>query len=132
MTRAADRIPVSKWTDPRHVLGITGEDAARHELVRRGWQIEAHRFRAGRHDIDLVIRQGTLVAFVEVKTRNSTQFGSGVESIGWKKRRALVWTATVWMARFGRPGDRYRFDVVTVRTGSGGPELEHLADAWRP
>jgi putative endonuclease len=132
VTRAADRIPVSEWTDPRHVLGIAGEEVAGAELERRGWRIEAHRFRAGRHDIDLVIRQGTLVAFVEVKTRTTAQFGSGVESIGWKKRRALVWAATVWMARFGRPGDRYRFDVVTVRKGSSGPELEHLADAWRP
>lgn len=132
MTREAHHIPVSEWTDPRHVLGIAGEEAARDELVRRGWHIEAHRFRAGRHDIDLVIRLGTLVAFVEVKTRSTGQFGSGVESIGWKKRRALVWAATVWMARFGRPGDRYRFDVVTVRAGKGGEFLEYLPDAWRP
>ena len=132
MTRAADRIPVSEWTDPRHRLGLAGEEAARKELEQRGWRIEAHRFRAGRHDIDLVIRQGTLVAFVEVKTRSTDQFGSGVESIGWKKRRALIWAATVWMARFGRPGDRYRFDVVTVRPGRGGAGVDHLADAWRP
>jgi len=127
--RAADRIPVSEWTDPRHVLGVAGEKAALEHLVAMGWRIEAHRFRAGRHDIDLVIRRGTLVAFVEVKTRSTAQFGSGVESIGWKKRRALVWAATVWVARFGLPGDRYRFDVVTVRPGS---EIEHLSDAWRP
>ena len=28
--------------------------------------------------------------------------------------------------------DRYRFDVVTVRTGPMGPSVEHLPDAWRP
>lgn len=132
MKRAPIRIPVEEWTDPRHVLGVAGEKEALEYLVSQGWQIEAHRFRAGRHDIDLVIRRGTLVAFVEVKTRSTGEFGSGVESVGWRKRRALVWAATVWTARHGRPGDRYRFDVVTVRPGSSGPNIEHLQDAWRP
>jgi len=128
------RVPVSEWTDPRHVLGEAGERAALQALSARGWRIEAHRFRAGRHDIDLVIRQGSLVAFVEVKTRRSTRFGSGVEAIGWRKRRALAWAASVWVARFGRSGDRYRFDVVTVAPDQarGGAAVEHLADAWRP
>lgn len=125
---------MSEWSDPRHVLGEAGERAARDALVARGWRIEAHRFRAGRHDIDLVIRQGSLVAFVEVKTRRSTRFGTGIEAIGWKKRRALAWAASVWVARFGLAGDRYRFDVVTVAPGGGGvgPAVEHLTDAWRP
>jgi putative endonuclease len=96
------------------VLGIRGEKDVLAHLVSLGWRIEAHRFRAGRHDIDLVIRRGTLVAFVEVKTRSSGEFGSGVESVGWKKRKALAWAAAVWVARHGQPGDRYRFDVVTI------------------
>lgn len=128
----ASRIPVSEWTDPRHVLGVAGEREARDALVAAGWCVEAHRFRAGRHDIDLIIRRGNLVAFVEVKTRRSQRFGSGAEAVGWKKRRTLAWAATVWVTRFGRPGDRYRFDVVTVRQGPGEARVAHLADAWRP
>ncbi len=132
MRHRSARVPVSEWTDPRHLLGVAGERVALAELTARGWRIEAHRFRAGRHDVDLVIRQGTLVAFVEVKTRSTDRFGSGVLAIGWKKRRALAWAASVWVARFGCPGDRYRFDVVTVRTGTAGPTVDHLTDAWRP
>ena len=132
VARAPERIPVDEWTDPRHVLGVRGEQDVLAYLVSLGWHVEAHRFRAGRHDIDLVIRRGTLVAFVEVKTRSSGEFGSGVESVGWKKRKALAWAAAVWVARHGQPGDRYRFDVVTIRPSSTGPKLEHREDAWRP
>lgn len=127
------RVPVSQWTDPRHVRGFRGERLVLRWFSSAGWSIEAHRFRAGRHDIDLVVRQGDLVAFVEVKTRSSRSRGAPEAAVGWRKRRAQAWAATVWLARWGRPGDRYRFDVVTViRNPEGRPQLRHIADAWRP
>jgi putative endonuclease len=114
------------------VRGFQGEQAALAMLSARGWIIEAHRFRAGRHDIDLVVRRNDLVAFVEVKTRASAAYGAPEQAIGWGKRRVLAWVASVWAARFGQPGYRYRFDVVTVWLSPGGPTLRHLEDAWRP
>lgn len=121
------------WTDPRHRLGLSGEAMALKWLTAAGWQIEAHRFRLGRYDVDLIIRRGGLVAFVEVKTRTSRSFGAGIEAIGWRKRQRIARVAAAWAERYGRPGDVYRFDVVAVefRRG-GGRAIEHLADAWRP
>jgi putative endonuclease len=130
--RSRKRIPVREWTDARHVRGFAGERLVLRALERAGWIMEAHRFRAGRHDIDLVARRGDLVAFVEVKTRSGKALGHPEEAIGWRKRRALAWAATIWAARYGRPGDRYRFDVVSVILGGGDPQIRHLADAWRP
>jgi len=125
-------VPSRQWRDPRHVRGLRGEQIALAWLTARGWQVEAHRFRAGRHDLDLVIRRGHLVAFVEVKTRASVAHGDPLESIGWQKVRSLIWTAQCWQARHGRPGDVYRFDVVTVRLRRGRkPEVCHLDDAFR-
>lgn len=126
MTRA--RIPVSEWTDPRHVAGWRAEVAAGRWLARRGWTVEAHRWRLGRHDVDLVVRRGTVVAFVEVKLRRSGRYGAGEEAVGPRKRRAIEQGAWWWVLRHGRPGDRYRFDVVAL----GGGRIRHLEDAWRP
>jgi putative endonuclease len=126
------RIPVDRWTDPRHRLGLEGEQAAIRHLADRGWSIEAHRFRVGRQELDLVARRGTLVAFVEVKTRRGEGFGAGREAIGWRKRQALGRAAEAWRLRHGRPGDVYRFDVVEVGRGAGGKgRLVHVEDAWR-
>ena len=106
-------------------------------LVGRGWAIEAHRFRLGHQELDLVARRGALVAFVEVKTRTSTIRGAPAESVVWRKRRTIARVAEVWRERHGRVGDVFRFDVVEVRVGAaagcgaGKYRIQHLEDAWR-
>ncbi len=125
-------VPPSASRDPRQQLGLDGEEAAIDHLLSTGWEIEAHRFRVGREEIDLVARQGTLVAFIEVKTRLGTGFGNGREAVGWRKRRAISRVAEVWRLRHGRQDDSYRFDVVEVVLGaSRALEVHYLADAWR-
>ncbi len=44
------------------------------------------------------------------------------------KRRELVKAARVWVDRFGKPADIYRFDCIAIVDS----QLEHLADAFRP
>jgi putative endonuclease len=100
-------------------------------LVRDGWAIEAHRFRLGHRELDVVARKGDLVAVIEVKTRGSDAYGQPAESVVWRKRRTIAQVAEVWRARHGRAGDAYRFDVIEVRVSGGGCRVEHLEDAWR-
>ena len=103
-------------------------------LLQAGWRIEAHRFRLGNHDLDLVARRGNLVAFVEVKTRRSFRFGRPEESVGFRKRAVLERLAELWRVRFGRETDRYRFDVIAVEEAPGvstSPQIRHIEDAWR-
>ena len=107
-------------------------------LLRNGWRIEAHRFRLGHHDVDLVARLGSLVAFIEVKTRYSSRFGRAVEAVGWRKRAVQTRLAELWRSRFGFPDDRYRFDVITVEASGGVSDgdrgffrITHIEDAWR-
>ena len=126
------RTPPGEWSDPRHRLGYDGEEEASAFLAAKGWEIAAHRFRIGRNEIDLIIRRGSLVAFVEVKTRGGLGYGAGREAIGWKKRQAIGRVAEVWRQRHGRPDETYRFDVIeVVRQRGHGVTIEHIADAWR-
>jgi putative endonuclease len=123
---------MSQWQDRRQRRGVRGELVAMEFLVSLGWEVEAHRFRLGRHDLDLVVRQGQLIAFVEVKTRRSNACGSAIESVSAFKQRKLGRIATYWRVRYGRPGDVYRFDVVAVQDRGGGRwEVDRVADAWR-
>jgi len=118
----------AEWTDERHKRGLAGEQQAIQYLLSRGWHIVAHRFRVGHTEIDLIVRQGSLVAFVEVKARRGDAFGSPFEAVTGAKRRELVKAALVWVDRYGRPSDVYRFDCIALTDG----KLEHLADAFRP
>jgi putative endonuclease len=118
----------TSWTDERHKRGLAGEEQAIRYLQSRGCTIAAHRFRVGHTEIDLIARQGARVTFVEVKTRRGTGFGSPLEAITGAKRRELVKAARVWVDRFGRPSDIYRFDCIAIVDN----RLEHVPDAFRP
>ena len=118
----------AEWTDERHKRGLAGEQQAIQYLLSRGWHIVAHRFRVGHTEIDVIVRQGSLVAFIEVKARRGDAFGSPLEAVTGAKRRDLVKAARVWVDRYGRPSDVYRFDCIALTDG----KLEHLADAFRP
>jgi putative endonuclease len=122
----------STWSDARHRLGYDGEKAAEEYLKARGWQILAHRFRMGRLEVDLVARRGSLVAFIEVKTRWSRRFGSPLEAVTWTKRREIERVAAAWMDRYGTRGTTYRFDVIGVSLSAlRGTRIEHVEDAFR-
>jgi putative endonuclease len=116
------------WTDERQKRGLAGEEQAIRYLLSRGWSLVAHRFRMGRTEIDLVVRRGDLVAFVEVKARRGGAFGSPMEAVTGSKRREIVKAARAWVERHGRPSDIYRFDCIGLVDG----KLDHLEDAFRP
>jgi putative endonuclease len=129
-------VPVSEWRDDRHRRGVYAELEAAAYLTACGWQVEAHRFRVGRSDIDLIVRRGRLVAFVEVKERLGTGYGTAREAVGWRKRLRLGRVAAAWTDRHGKAGDCYRFDLVAVGRGAAlgagsGRRIEHVEDAWR-
>jgi putative endonuclease len=132
MAASRSFVPVSDWQDQRQLLGLAGERRAIAFLTSCGWAIESHRFRVGRHEIDLVMRKRAVVAFVEVKTRRSLTFGSAREAVHQRKQRDIARVAGLWVQRHGRPGDEYRFDVVVIEDVEGErPALEHIPDAWR-
>jgi len=120
------------WTDPRHRDGWEAELVAGRWLTRRGWRVEAHRFRLGRHDLDLVARRGSLVAFIEVKCRRSAACGGGAEAVGPRKRATIERLAWAWLLRHGQTGDQYRFDVMSLDGMGPAAQLTHVEDAWRP
>ncbi len=133
MREARRFVPTSAWDNARQVRGLAGELVALAYLTACGWDIEAHRFRWGRHDVDLIARRGSVVAFVEVKTRRSFVCGLPIEAVGPRKRSILGRVAQVWRLRYGRPDDLYRFDLVAIREHGGVHryEIEHVPDAWR-
>jgi putative endonuclease len=79
-------------------LGRAGERAAADLLRSRGYQVVGAGFLARRGELDLVCRRGKELIVVEVKTRTSDAFGTPLEAVGQRKRRALMAAAAEYRA----------------------------------
>lgn len=113
-------------------LGRLGEELAARYLRRRGWEIVGRNVREGRKEIDIIARRGGVLAFVEVKTRRSREFGDPLESISRRKRAEIREVAMRWLGRNRAAAGTIRFDAVGIALGpSGTVRLEHVEDAWR-
>ncbi|NLG42492.1 MAG: YraN family protein [Phycisphaerae bacterium] len=113
--------------------GDKGERLAETYLKRRGLKLVARGFVTPVGEIDLIVRDGDTVVFVEVKTRRSRQFADPQESVGAVKQRKMRRCAE-WFLRQRNWTDRpCRFDVIgIVLPDEGEPEIEHFADAFQP
>lgn len=121
-------------TYPPHALGAWGERLAAERLLRRGWRIVEKNYRLGRREVDLIVRRGEILAFVEVKTRAGARFGPPEASVTRRKQREIETVARDFIMRRRPDCPAVRFDVVAIVVGPGRRLLryEHIEDAWRP
>lgn len=101
-------------TTRRQSLGRAGEDAAAAWYTHRGGEVLARNWRCRDGEIDLIVRLGSVVVFVEVKTRSSTRHGSGFAAVDWRKQRTIRRVARHWLAEQHDWFTELRFDVVDV------------------
>ncbi len=110
--------------------GKRGEQRAERYLRQNGCRILAKNYRAGRHEIDLIAREGATdtIVFVEVKTRTSTRFGRPMEAVNAKKQRFLRLAAEQWLMENDAAEHAARFDVIEVFEPNG--EISRIIDAF--
>jgi len=110
--------------------GAAVETAALAHLRTAGLSPLARNVRYKGGELDLVMRDGDTVVFVEVRYRADARFGGGAASVDLRKRRKLVLAARLFLqAHPALAQQPCRFDVVE---GSGEPlHLNWLRDAFR-
>ena len=117
-------------TFQRISLGKTGEDLACRELEKRGYAIVARRYRVRSGEIDIVARDGETLVFIEVKARNSHEFGSAAEAVTPFKQHRLARLATEYLMRHHLYDCPCRFDVVSIHFDTGTAEIEIIQNAF--
>ena len=117
-------------THARIALGKIGEDLACRELERRGYAIVARRYRRRRGELDIVARDGPTLVFVEVKARESCDFGEAAEAVTWLKRRRISQLAVEYMTQHRIANCPCRFDVVSIHLEAGTPVVEVYQNAF--
>jgi putative endonuclease len=99
----------------RYNKGQAGENTAVEFLVGNGMEIVERNFRCPPGEIDIVAKDGRVLVFVEVRTRQSKGFGTPEESITALKRTRLIRAAQWYLKKHNLYNSSARFDVVTIR-----------------
>lgn len=100
------------------LLGRWGEAVVAEDLRKKGWRILAAGYRCRLGEIDLVASDGKFLAFVEVKLRKSTAYGTAAEAVDRRKQNRIRAAAQLYLARY--PSDlQPRFDIAEVYAPRG-------------
>lgn len=103
-------------TDKRistYAKGVMGEDAALCHMLEGGMELLERRYRSPFGEIDLIMRDGDTLAFVEVKARERADEESAMLAVDARKRERLILTARRYLGE--HPTDGFaRFDVALV------------------
>ena len=91
--------------------------AARHYRLR-GYRILAANARAGGHELDLVVRRGRRLVFVEVKERAREAYGGPVGAVDREKRRRVRRAAASWLQAHPETAElEIGFEVAAITDG---------------
>ncbi len=116
----------------RKRTGDRAEQAVVDWLVAQDFRILATNLRLGALELDIVARQGGLVAVVEVRSRAARGYESSLGSVSIAKRRRLLQaTDRLWRGALvaDRTVDRVRIDVAAVTFDAGETRVEYIPGA---
>ncbi len=107
--------------------GRSAESAVAARLAEDGWRVLDHRARTAAGEIDLVAEREGMLAFIEVKARETLT--DAAFALGARQRRRLLAAAEIWLA--GHPGHGaagIRFDLLLLDAQGN---MRRIADAFR-
>lgn len=110
-------------------LGTLGETVAAEYLTTKGWTILEQNYHFEQSEVDLVAYDGFCIVFVEVKTRQSTQFGYPDEGLSDSQLRRVQKAGAAWIYERKMDPSPTRVDLVGIVLSPDGdipPVIEHL------
>ena len=108
-------------------LGSYGERVAAQRLVEQGMVLIERNWRCALGEVDLVLRDGDVLVFCEVKTRSSAAYGHPLEAVTAVKGERLRRLASRWVEEHGVDPPQIRIDLVGVLLAErGAAQVEHV------
>ncbi len=98
---------------PTQAKGFDEETRAMEYLVAQGLRLVARQWRCRFGEIDLIMRDGDGLVFVEVRHRKSAAFGGALSSVTASKLAKMERAAQMYLVESGHRG-HCRFDAVLV------------------
>ena len=111
-------------------LGRLGEGLAADLLKKEGFRIIAKNYRTKLGEIDIIARDRDTICFIEVKTRNTADFGLPQDAVSAHKQRQIAKAALSFLKEKKLLDSKARFDVVSVVLENNHSKAELIKDAF--
>ena len=109
----------------RYKKGIKAERKAAWILRLKGFSVLVTRYKTPAGEVDLIVKRGKTIAFVEIKARDSVTLGK--EAVTYTQRRRIEKAAEIYLSTMPRQPNAIRFDLVVV----SGMWARHYPALWR-
>ena len=112
-------------------FGKLGEELAVKYLIDKGYEILERNWRNRHKEIDIIAKDGEELVIVEVKTRQTDEYGEPDIAVTRQKQRRLIYAANAYLFRTNLEIET-RFDIISIIFKDGKPVIEHIEDAFLP
>ena len=113
-------------------FGRKGEALAKDFLESAGYEILEENWTFHKSEVDLIAYKNAKIIFVEVKSRNSNQFGDPEDFVLIPKQQQMTLAADEYIYLMNHQGE-VRFDIISILFNKKGePVLNHIEDAFWP
>ncbi|HEY9030602.1 MAG TPA: YraN family protein [Kangiella sp.] len=105
---------------------------AENHLKKQGLTLVEKNFNSRFGEIDLIMLDNSTLVFVEVRFRADTSYGSGAETVNFRKQQKIIKTAQLYLQANKKMQQRdCRFDVVSVTLAAQEPLIEWHQNAFQ-
>ena len=119
-------MPHSQADLHKKLLGKKGEKLVLEYLKKQGCKLIKKNYKTPFGEADLIVQDGDIVAFVEVKTRSGDSYGTPAEAVTSQKRARYRNIAKYFWLQTGQEPNA-RFDVAEVWSDGS---IEYIQDAF--
>ena len=107
------------------------ERVAEKHLQAQGLKAVGRNYSCARGEIDLVMRDGDCLVFVEVRYRKDNSWVSAAETVTVDKQKKVIMTARYYLQQHpGEKNSNCRFDVVSIEGSEKNPQIEWFVNAF--
>ena len=111
--------------------GQAAEMQACRFLMDHGLELVGRNYRCRHGEIDLIMRDGRAVVFVEVRYRGNRRYADGAETVDRRKQSKLAATALHYLQRHPEAAARpSRFDVIAIAPHKGEHQVQWIPNAF--
>ena len=111
--------------------GRLAESTARDFLQQNGMRLVEANYHCPQGEIDLIMQDKDTTVFVEVRFRRNATYGSGAESVDYRKRKKLLASAAHYLQRNPQAANgKCRFDVVSMSADGDRMSLNWISNAF--